>query len=45
MNKTEYDMECNAFELPQQDDYPQVLIHHYFKSGKLKVDKLVNPVP
>jgi hypothetical protein len=45
INHTVYDMECNAFELPQQDDYPLVLIHHFFKSGNLKVSKLINPVP
>ena len=45
INQTVYDMECNAFELPQQDDHPLVLIHHYFKAGKMKVSELKNPIP
>ena len=45
MNQTVYDMVCNAFELPQQDDHPLVLIHHYFKAGKMKVKEVRNPFP
>jgi len=45
INQTVYDMECNAFELPQQDEYDHVQIHHFFKAGNLKVSELINPLP
>jgi hypothetical protein len=45
INQTIYDMECNAFLIPQQDEYDLVAIHYFFKDGKLKVSKLLNPVP
>ena len=38
-------MECNAFEIIKEDDYNQVLIHHFFPPGKMKVDKIINPIP